>query len=98
MLAKFADDDRIEQMNAQKRRMKQLEHKRAVEKLLEERQQQYAIDRVRVTSCGHEDLLHWPSAERNSDVKQCILVQCTFGGTSYYNSLMGQQGGAPILS
>jgi hypothetical protein len=30
MLAKFAEDDRIEQMNAQKRRMKQLEHKREV--------------------------------------------------------------------
>jgi len=28
MLAKFAEDDRIELMNAQKRRMKQLEHKR----------------------------------------------------------------------
>jgi hypothetical protein len=30
MLAKFAEDDRIEQMNAQKRRMKQIEHKREV--------------------------------------------------------------------
>ena len=28
MLAKFAEDDRIELMNAQKRRMKQLEHKK----------------------------------------------------------------------
>ena len=33
MLAKFAEDDRIEQMNAQKRHMKQQEHKRAVEDL-----------------------------------------------------------------
>ena len=39
MMAKFAEDDHIEQMNAQKRRMKQLEHKRAVEKLLEDRRQ-----------------------------------------------------------
>ena len=46
MLAKFAEDDRIEQMNAQKRRMKQLEHKRAVEKLMEERREQYRADRV----------------------------------------------------
>ena len=37
MLAKFALDDKIEQMNMQKRRMKQLEHKHQVEKLLEER-------------------------------------------------------------
>ena len=35
MMEKLAEDDRIEQMNAQKRRMKQLEHKRAVEQLLE---------------------------------------------------------------
>jgi Trichohyalin-plectin-homology domain len=42
MLAKFAEDDCIEQMNAQKRRMKQLEHQRAVEQLLEERCRQFA--------------------------------------------------------
>ena len=46
MLAKFAEDDRIEQMNAQKRRIKQQEHKRAVEKLLEDRRAHYAMDRV----------------------------------------------------
>lgn len=48
MMAKFAEDDRIEQMNGQKRRMKQLEHKRAVEKLLEERRQQYLAEQVRL--------------------------------------------------
>ncbi|XP_065661551.1 meiosis-specific nuclear structural protein 1 isoform X3 [Hydra vulgaris] len=37
MLQKFSEDDRIDQMNAQKRRLKQQEHKRAVEKLIEER-------------------------------------------------------------
>ena len=47
MLAKFAEDDKIEQMNAQKRRMKQLEHKRAVGQLLEDRKQQFAADRER---------------------------------------------------
>uniref|UniRef100_A0A8C8LL76 Meiosis-specific nuclear structural protein 1 n=1 Tax=Oncorhynchus tshawytscha TaxID=74940 RepID=A0A8C8LL76_ONCTS len=46
MMAKFADDDHIEQMNAQKRCMKQLAHKRAVEKLLEDRRQQYLADKV----------------------------------------------------
>ncbi|ELU11376.1 hypothetical protein CAPTEDRAFT_151678 [Capitella teleta] len=45
MLAKFAEDDRIEQMNVQKRRMKQAEHKRAVEKLLEDRRAQFSQDR-----------------------------------------------------
>lgn len=46
MLAKFAEDDRIEQMNAQKRRMRQLEHTRAVERLIEERRAQLQNDKV----------------------------------------------------
>ena len=46
-MAKFAEDDRIEQMNAAKRRMKQLEHKRAVEQLIEKRKTQFAADRER---------------------------------------------------
>merc|ERR1711998_337265 len=37
LLAKFAEDDRIEQMNQAKRRMKVQEHKREVEKLVEAR-------------------------------------------------------------
>ncbi len=45
-MAKFAEDDRIEQMNAQKRRMKQIEHKRAVDGLLEERRRKMAVDKV----------------------------------------------------
>lgn len=36
-MTKFADDEKIEQISAQKRRLKQLEHKRAVDKLIEER-------------------------------------------------------------
>ena len=46
MMAKFAEDDRLEQMNAQKRRMKQLEHRRAVEKLIEERREQFQREKV----------------------------------------------------
>ena len=46
MLAKFAEDDRLEQMNAQRRRMRQLEHKRAVEKLIEERKAMLHRDKV----------------------------------------------------
>eukprot|EP00842_Homolaphlyctis_polyrhiza_P001011 jgi/Hompol1/1910/HPOL_000225-RA len=37
MMAKFAEDDRLDQVNQQKRRMKQIEHKRAVDALVEER-------------------------------------------------------------
>lgn len=51
MLARFAEDDRIEQMNAQKRRMKQLEHRREVEKLIEERRQQHEADKVQSIPC-----------------------------------------------
>jgi len=46
MLAKFAEDDRIEQMNAQKRRMKQLEHKRAVEALIDDRRARFEAEKV----------------------------------------------------
>ncbi|XP_061612614.1 meiosis-specific nuclear structural protein 1 [Phyllopteryx taeniolatus] len=42
---KFAEDDRIEQMNAQRRRMKMMEHKREVEKLIEDRRRQHQADR-----------------------------------------------------
>ena len=48
-MAKFAEDDRIEQMNAQKRRMKQIEHKRAVDNLLDERRRRMVVDKV----CEH---------------------------------------------
>ncbi|KAK1802207.1 hypothetical protein P4O66_021873 [Electrophorus voltai] len=47
MLAKFAEDDRVEQMNAQRRRLKQQEHRHAVEKLIEERRRQYLADKER---------------------------------------------------
>merc|ERR1719436_397043 len=46
-MAKFAEDDRIELMNAQKRRMKQLQHKRDVEQLLSDRRQKLANERER---------------------------------------------------
>lgn len=49
MLAKFAEDDRIEQMNAQKRRKKQLEHKRAVEKMIEDKKRQQEAQKVKKT-------------------------------------------------
>ena len=55
MLAKFAEDDKIEQMNAQKRRMKQLEHKKAVEELLQDRRSQFAADRERELAARKEE-------------------------------------------
>jgi len=46
MLAKFAEEDRLEQLSAQRRRMKQLEHKREVERLLDERRAAYEEQRL----------------------------------------------------
>lgn len=46
MLAKFAEDDRIEQMTAAKRRMKQLEHRRAVDALIEDRRLRFEAEKA----------------------------------------------------
>lgn len=45
LLQKFAEDERLEQMNAQKRRMKELEHKREIERLWAERLAVYRAQR-----------------------------------------------------
>mmetsp|Transcript_53166 Transcript_53166/g.153457 ORF Transcript_53166/g.153457 Transcript_53166/m.153457 type:complete len:153 (+) Transcript_53166:1-459(+) len=45
LLAKFAEDDRIEQMNEQKRRMKVEAHKREAERLLAIRREMYEKQR-----------------------------------------------------
>lgn len=47
MLEKFSRDDKLEQLSAQRRRMKGLEHGREVEKLIEERRARIAIERER---------------------------------------------------
>jgi hypothetical protein len=47
MLEKFARDDRLEQMSAQKRRMRGLEHGREVEDLIAERRARIQIERER---------------------------------------------------
>ncbi|NWI54368.1 MNS1 protein, partial [Calyptomena viridis] len=47
MLARLAEEDRVEQLNAQTRRVKQLEHKRAVENIIEDRRKQLIADKER---------------------------------------------------
>jgi hypothetical protein len=42
---KFAEDERLEQMNAQKRRMRELEHKREIERLWQEKLAIYRAQR-----------------------------------------------------
>ena len=46
MMAKFAEEDKLEQMSAQRRRMKAHEHKLEVERLLEERRAAYEEQRM----------------------------------------------------
>lgn len=45
MLEKFREDERVEQMNAQKRRMKEQEYKREIEKLWVEKLEVYRAQR-----------------------------------------------------
>ena len=46
MMAKFAEDDRIELLNAERRRRKQIEHRHAVEALIQERREAYQKQKV----------------------------------------------------
>lgn len=45
MAEKFAEDERLEQMNAQKRRMREQEHKREIERLWQEKLAVYRVQR-----------------------------------------------------
>lgn len=45
MLQKYAEESRLEQMNDQKRRMKQLEHRHAVEAIILDRRQRVEEER-----------------------------------------------------
>jgi len=44
-MLKFAEEDKLEQLADQKRRLKQQEHKHAVEKMIVERRQRAAIEK-----------------------------------------------------
>eukprot|EP00281_Chroomonas_sp_CCMP1168_P026003 CAMPEP_0206227742 /NCGR_PEP_ID=MMETSP0047_2-20121206/8789_1 /ASSEMBLY_ACC=CAM_ASM_000192 /TAXON_ID=195065 /ORGANISM="Chroomonas mesostigmatica_cf, Strain CCMP1168" /LENGTH=472 /DNA_ID=CAMNT_0053650921 /DNA_START=49 /DNA_END=1467 /DNA_ORIENTATION=- len=68
MLDKFAEDERIEQMNAQKRRMKQQEHKRQVELLLLQRKQLYEDEKAAEMEDQREE-------ERRSKVLRDLIEQ-----------------------
>lgn len=56
-MAKFAEDDRIEQLSAQRRRMKQIEHRRAVERLIEERRAQFQRQKVQLVYTNHMEVI-----------------------------------------
>lgn len=45
LMEKFAEDERLEQMNAQRRRMREQEHRREVERLWQEKLAVYQMQR-----------------------------------------------------
>jgi len=47
LMAKFAEDERLEQMSVQKRRMKQQEHRREVDRMVQIRREKYEAERQR---------------------------------------------------
>jgi hypothetical protein len=65
MLEKFAEDDRIDQLNAQKRRQKQIEHRREIERLLELRREKYEQERA-------AELQEQLNAERVEQIRQQV--------------------------
>ncbi|KAF4722391.1 hypothetical protein FOZ63_008260, partial [Perkinsus olseni] len=63
LMAKFAKDAKIEQMNDQRRRMKVLEHKREVDRLVEERKKRFDAEREKERK-EHEELLKFDSVRK----------------------------------
>eukprot|EP00775_Hariotina_reticulata_P009667 gene9667-9826_t len=76
MMAKFAEDDRIEQLNAQRRRMKIAEHKCSVDALLEEKRARY--EAARAVEEAEEAARHAEEARRATiiaDERRRLLAQ-----------------------
>ncbi len=48
-MERFAEQDRLEQMNAQKRRIKVAQHAREVERLIQEKREMYEAAMVSIT-------------------------------------------------
>lgn len=67
LMAKFAEEDRIEQMNAQKRRMRLLEHQRAVQGMIEDKRRMYMEQKAR----DEADI----AAQRLEDERKLALVE-----------------------
>jgi len=55
MMEKFARDDKLEQMGAQKRRMKAIEHRRAIEGLIEERRARIEHERAMESRASEDE-------------------------------------------
>merc|ERR1719428_2771976 len=62
LMAKFAEDDRIEQLNEQKRRMKVEQHKREAQRLVELRREMF--EAARAEERANEDNLRMEEGQR----------------------------------
>merc|ERR1711920_378397 len=67
LLKKFAEDDRIEQMNEQKRRLKVEAHKREAQRLIELRREKYEQER--------EDERAGEAALREQESKRQVVIE-----------------------
>merc|ERR1712087_289999 len=68
MLDKFAEDDRIDMLNAQKRREKQIEHRREIERLLEDRRARFEDERAK-------EMQEQIDAARVADIRRQIIEE-----------------------
>lgn len=68
IMKKFAEDDRLEQLNEQKRRMKLLEHKREAERLIELKRAMY--EEARAAQRGDEERLRQEEVGRQQVIEE----------------------------
>merc|ERR1719321_1888352 len=68
LMAKFMQDERLEKLNADKRRMMIQQHKREVERLLQERRKMYEAER-------NQELEERQRAQEEEDQRQLVIEQ-----------------------
>ena len=81
-MEKFAEQDRLEQMNAQKRRLKVAQHAREVERLIQQKREMFEAAMVRpqtfcsIYSCCRIAGCHFGISWQQTYVIRCCLL-CT---------------------
>lgn len=76
MLAKFAEDERLEQMNAQKRRMRQAEHAREVQRLIDEKRRAFEEAKAREEAA---EAAKWVCGAGRQAAVGCVWGKSTWG-------------------
>lgn len=102
LMGKFAEDDRIEMMNDQKRRMKVQEHKREVEKQVQRRREAYDAEReremqdVQRTNAREEERLFVIEQERRRMLAEAAPLRDFFPKGTYEHESDLELVGEPI--